>query len=291
MQKLRGVAVAARRSPTQLQLRRPRGAATPRSARTTCRPRRSCSASQRELRGGEEQLPITVAAPAARAARRAARRRGRARRGPRRRDGAALAVLHAGARRRDHGLRHPRPRRVGAPHRLRQRGVAVDGQADRVIEVEWDNDAPGSFVVSVEVEALDRSRLLRDVADVLVRAPREHPRPARRRPSPTASPGCASSSSSPTRAPRLGAQHDPPDRQRLRRLSHPARQGPLSELTELSAYLTHREHRRMDVDVEVAGVLRMSLIRSASACTHPLRPLTGSLKSTTTEPFVPRAPA
>ena len=42
--------------------------------------------------------------------------------------------------------------------------------------------APATFVVSVEVEALDRSRLLRDVADVLVRAPREHPRRARRRP-------------------------------------------------------------------------------------------------------------
>ena len=49
-------------------------------------------------------------------------RRGRARRGSRRRHGPAVALLHAGARRRDHGLRHPWPRRVGAPHRLRQRG-------------------------------------------------------------------------------------------------------------------------------------------------------------------------
>ena len=40
-------------------------------------------------------------------------------------------------------------------------------QADRVIDVEWDNDSPGNYVVSVEIEALDRSRLLRDVADVL----------------------------------------------------------------------------------------------------------------------------
>jgi len=41
------------------------------------------------------------------------------------------------------------------------------GHAERVIEVEWDHDQPATFVVSVEVEALDRSRLLRDVADVL----------------------------------------------------------------------------------------------------------------------------
>src|SRR5215213_10942618 len=39
--------------------------------------------------------------------------------------------------------------------------------AERVIEVEWDHDQPATFVVSVEVEALDRSRLLRDVAQVL----------------------------------------------------------------------------------------------------------------------------
>lgn len=37
-------------------------------------------------------------------------------------------------------------------------------QADRLIEVEWDDDQVGAFVVSVEIEALDRSRLLRDVA-------------------------------------------------------------------------------------------------------------------------------
>ena len=76
---------------------------------------------QKELRGGEEQLPVTTARPPQRARARERARHRRARRGARRRDGAAVAVLHAGARRRDHGLRHPRPRRVGAPHRLRQR--------------------------------------------------------------------------------------------------------------------------------------------------------------------------
>jgi GTP pyrophosphokinase len=39
--------------------------------------------------------------------------------------------------------------------------------AERVIEVEWDHDAVGTFVVSLEVEALDRSGLLRDIAAVL----------------------------------------------------------------------------------------------------------------------------
>jgi GTP pyrophosphokinase len=39
--------------------------------------------------------------------------------------------------------------------------------AERLIEVEWDHDQPATYVVSVEVEALDRSRLLRDVANVL----------------------------------------------------------------------------------------------------------------------------
>ncbi len=40
-------------------------------------------------------------------------------------------------------------------------------QAERLVEVEWDHDATGAYVVSVEVEALDRSRLLRDVANTL----------------------------------------------------------------------------------------------------------------------------
>jgi len=38
---------------------------------------------------------------------------------------------------------------------------------ERAIEVEWDREHTGSFVATVEVEALDRSRLLRDVTTVL----------------------------------------------------------------------------------------------------------------------------
>jgi GTP pyrophosphokinase len=45
--------------------------------------------------------------------------------------------------------------------------VSLAAQAQRLIEVEWDHDETATFVVSVEIEALDRSRLLRDVAQVL----------------------------------------------------------------------------------------------------------------------------
>jgi GTP pyrophosphokinase len=40
------------------------------------------------------------------------------------------------------------------------------GQADRLIEVEWDAAPKGVFIASVEVKALDRARLLRDVTAV-----------------------------------------------------------------------------------------------------------------------------
>ena len=40
-------------------------------------------------------------------------------------------------------------------------------QSARLLEVEWDAEAAGAYVVSVEVKALDRSRLLTDVSKVL----------------------------------------------------------------------------------------------------------------------------
>ncbi len=40
-------------------------------------------------------------------------------------------------------------------------------QTERLIEVEWDDDSAGSFTALVEVKALDRSRLLQDVASTL----------------------------------------------------------------------------------------------------------------------------
>jgi GTP pyrophosphokinase len=120
---------------------------------------------QRELRGGEEQLPTTVARPP------------RARH--RRRAGAGVHV---------EGLDDvmvrlsrcctPVPGDEIMGFVTRGRGVSVHradcanavslrNQADRVIEVDWDNDSPGSYTVAVDIEALDRSRLLRDIADVL----------------------------------------------------------------------------------------------------------------------------
>ncbi|MGH9084914.1 MAG: ACT domain-containing protein, partial [Acidimicrobiales bacterium] len=40
----------------------------------------------------------------------------------------------------------------------------ASGQADRLIDVEWDQAHDGTFVATIEVKALDRGRLLRDVA-------------------------------------------------------------------------------------------------------------------------------
>ncbi len=42
------------------------------------------------------------------------------------------------------------------------------GQQDRLIDVEWDEDlSGGTFVASLEVRAIDRPRLLRDVSSAL----------------------------------------------------------------------------------------------------------------------------
>jgi guanosine-3',5'-bis(diphosphate) 3'-pyrophosphohydrolase len=43
----------------------------------------------------------------------------------------------------------------------------MSGQEARLIEVEWDRETRGSFIVSVEVKALDRTRLLADVTRIL----------------------------------------------------------------------------------------------------------------------------
>ncbi|MHB1137388.1 MAG: RelA/SpoT family protein [Microthrixaceae bacterium] len=41
------------------------------------------------------------------------------------------------------------------------------GQAERIIDVDWDSDSEGHFVALVEVKALDRPRLLQDVTAIL----------------------------------------------------------------------------------------------------------------------------
>ena len=43
----------------------------------------------------------------------------------------------------------------------------VAGQADRLIDVEWDGELSGVYVASIEIKALDRARLLRDVSSAL----------------------------------------------------------------------------------------------------------------------------
>jgi GTP diphosphokinase / guanosine-3',5'-bis(diphosphate) 3'-diphosphatase len=45
--------------------------------------------------------------------------------------------------------------------------LSAGGQGDRLIDVEWDDSGSGTFVASIEVKALDRSRLLRDVSATL----------------------------------------------------------------------------------------------------------------------------
>jgi GTP pyrophosphokinase len=42
----------------------------------------------------------------------------------------------------------------------------ADGEADRLIDVDWDREPHGTFVAALEVKALDRARLLRDVTAI-----------------------------------------------------------------------------------------------------------------------------
>ena len=120
---------------------------------------------QRELRGGEEQLPVTTQRPP------------RARSHGRRAAGVHVEGLDDVMVRLSRCCT-PVPGDEIMGFVTRGRGVSVHRsdcanavslaeQSQRVIEVEWDHDETATFVVSVEIEALDRSRLLRDVAEVL----------------------------------------------------------------------------------------------------------------------------
>jgi GTP pyrophosphokinase len=44
---------------------------------------------------------------------------------------------------------------------------ALGDQKERIIEVSWDVDFAGAFFAWIQVEALDRARLLRDVTEVI----------------------------------------------------------------------------------------------------------------------------
>jgi GTP pyrophosphokinase len=121
---------------------------------------------QRELRGGEEQLPVTTARPPR-----------PARENRRRATGVHVEGLDDVMVRLSRCCT-PVPGDEIMGFVTRGRGVSVHrtdcanaaglvDHAERVIEVEWDHDQPATFVVSIEVEALDRARLLRDVASVM----------------------------------------------------------------------------------------------------------------------------
>ena len=137
---------------------------TPRSARATCRrkavaqrrPARAARAARSSSRSPRGRPPRSNAA---------APHRGRPRRGPRRRDGPALALLHAGAGRRDHGLRHPRAAASRCTAPTARTPAGSPPRPSGVIEVEWDHDQPG------HLRRVGRGRGARPVAA-----------PARRRP-------------------------------------------------------------------------------------------------------------
>ena len=59
--------------------------------------------------------------------------------------------------------------------RLHQRRLACCAQPERLIEVEWAPSARSVFLVQLQVEALDRNRLLSDVTRVLSDHARQHP--------------------------------------------------------------------------------------------------------------------
>ncbi len=122
---------------------------------------------ERELRGGEEQLPVTTARPPhAKVGTERSRRVGVHVEGL---DDVMVRLSRCCT---------PVPGDEIMGFVTRGRGVSVHradcanatalaSQTQRVIDVEWDNDETATFLVSVVVEALDRSRLLRDVAQVL----------------------------------------------------------------------------------------------------------------------------
>ena len=145
---------------------------TPRSARATSAPRPSYAGSSTctaATRGRRRTSPRASRSPAAAAAaRRRRRRRRRRRQGRRRRLGQARQVLHARCRRDDDPrLRHQGRRGVGAPHATAPTPASLPSQPERLLEVEWAPTAQSTFLVNIQVEALDRARLLSDVTMVL----------------------------------------------------------------------------------------------------------------------------
>ena len=93
------------------------------------------------------------------------RRRGRGARCARGAD-QARQVLHAGARRQHHGVRHPRWG-VSVHRTDCTNATSLEQQSERIIDVQWAPSPSSVFLVAIQVEALDRHRLLSDVTRVL----------------------------------------------------------------------------------------------------------------------------
>ena len=95
--------------------------------------------------------------------------------GCRRHHGQDGPLLHAGAARPDHGLRDPGQGSVGPPGGLPERHAAVDSRAGGWSVSPGTRRCRGSFAVEIQIEALDRPKLLRDVTDRGVRHRHQHP--------------------------------------------------------------------------------------------------------------------
>ena len=66
----------------------------------------------------------------------------------------------------DPRLRHQGRWRLGAPPGLHQR-CQLRSQPEKLLEVEWAPTGQSTFLVNIQVEALDRARLLADITMVL----------------------------------------------------------------------------------------------------------------------------
>ena len=144
---------------------------TPRSARATCRrsPSSAAWSSRSAARRARPRTSPRPPLPAATTAGRArAQRPGRRRQGRVRHLGQAGPLLHAGARAttivgfvtRGSGVSVHRADCVNVERARRRSRTGM-------VEVEWAPSASSVFLVAIQVEALDRSRLLSDVTRVL----------------------------------------------------------------------------------------------------------------------------
>ena len=112
-----------------------------------------------QSRGGAGRVLPSPSAPIA-------RHGGGGGRGPGRHADPSRPLLFSGARRPDRGLRDRRPGRLCASRRLHQR-LLTRRASRETVEVAWPPRTSTAFVVWIQVEALDRTRLLRDVTSVI----------------------------------------------------------------------------------------------------------------------------